>query len=287
MMSGYLLPVQYRQLLEGFLQEDLGQAGDITSQAIFSRDQRGQGVIVSRQTAVLSGIEVAAEVFRLIDPHFEAKACAKDGEIIHKGQAVMELRGSVTSLLAGERTALNLLGRMCAIATLTHEASQQLDGTNCRIAATRKTTPGLRLLEKYAVRCGGGMTHRYRLDDAVLIKDNHVAFAGGVVPAVSKARQFVGHLCKIELEVDSLAQFQELIASGLAVDVVLLDNFSPEQIKQAVHLRQSSHYPVVLEASGGIQIANLRDYAAAGVDVISLGMLTHSAKNIDLGLDIL
>lgn len=282
----YVFPIQFREIVAGALLEDLGQAGDLTGQAIFDPSHQSQGKIVARQAGIAAGLAVATEVFHQLDPHFQAVAQVRDGELVASGQVLATLSGATAVLLAGERTALNFLGRMCGIATMTHQAVQRVAGTSAKVAATRKTTPGLRLLEKYAVKCGGGMTHRYRLDDAVMIKDNHVALAGGVVAAVQKVRAFVGHLTKVECEVDGLQQFQELIESGQLVDVVLLDNFSPEQISTACQLRQERGYQCLLEASGGITLDNLAQYAEAGADVISLGSLTHSARCLDVALDV-
>ena len=283
-----LYPLQYRDLIVRALEEDLGAAGDVTTQAVVPAGKQALGRIVAREAGTLAGIEVAAQVFQLLDPTFQVTIEAQDGSDVTAGQTLLRLHGSAATLLTGERTALNFLGRMCGVATQTRRACREVEGTNALVVATRKTIPGLRVLEKYAVRCGGGGTHRFGLDDGILIKDNHVALAGGVVEAVLAARKFAGHMLKIEVEVDTLDQLRQLLAltesrQDFVVDVVMLDNFTPVQLGQAVELVKGRW---ALEASGGITLANLRSVAETGVDLISLGSLTHSVKVLDVALDV-
>jgi nicotinate-nucleotide pyrophosphorylase (carboxylating) len=224
---------------------------------------------------------MALAAFRILDPEIEIEARAADGEDIEAGAVLAIVRGAARSLLSAERTALNLLGRLCGIATATREMVHLVEPHGARVVCTRKTTPGLRALEKYAVRCGGGHNHRFGLDDAVLIKDNHIAFAGGLRTAVERARGAVGHLVKIEVEVDSLEMLRE--ALDLGVDVVLLDNMTVETLRQAVALARGR---AITEASGGITPETAAAIAATGVDLLSMGWLTHSAPSLDVALDV-
>lgn len=262
------------------LLEDLGRAGDITTDAVIPRDAAMSGVIAARRPGVVAGTDAAALAFRLLDPAVTIVVQRPDGTAVDAGDAVIRLRGPARAILSAERVALNLLCRLSGIATATASLVQAVLPHPARVTCTRKTTPGLRALEKHAVRAGGGANHRFGLDDAVLIKDNHVALAGGVRPAIERARRAVGHLVKIEVEVDTLAQLEEALGAG--IDVVLLDNMTLEELRQAVHMVNGR---AVTEASGRITLANANAIAATGVDILSAGWLTHSAPILDLGLD--
>ncbi len=274
-------PSVYRPLIETAIGEDLGSAGDITTAAVVPHGATATASLNARVEGRLAGLEVAAEVFRFVDPSVTFRGLFDDGADVAAGSTLAEIAGPASSILIGERTALNLLGRMCGIATLTRSVVQAVSGTGVAVAETRKTTPGLRALEKYAVRMGGGANHRFGLDDAVMIKDNHIAVAGGVRAAVASARAHIGHMAKIEVEVDTLEQLAELLDSP--VDVVLLDNMDPATLRRAVEMVDGA---MITEASGGITLDNVRQIAESGVDVVSLGWLTHSAQNLDVGLDI-
>ncbi len=263
------------------LLEDLGRAGDITTDALIPDGQMAEAVIASRKPGVVSGVTVAALAFRLLAPEMKCEIVRADGSRVAPGDVVMRIAGPGRAMLSAERTALNFLCRLSGIATATAELVEAARGTKARISCTRKTTPGLRFLEKAAVRAGGGANHRFGLDDAVLIKDNHVALAGGVVVAVQKARAAVGHLVKIEIEVDTLDQLREVMPA--APDAILLDNMPPDMLREAVGIVAGR---AVTEASGGITLESVPAIAASGVDLISAGWLTHSAKSLDLGLDI-
>ncbi len=264
------------------LAEDLGRAGDITSQATIPASAQATAVIAARRkSGVLSGLGLARKAFELADPALRFEPAARDGDSFAPDAVLARIEGSARGILAGERVALNFLGRMCGIATLTAHYAAAVAHTNARICCTRKTTPGLRAFEKYAVRCGGGVNHRFGLDDAVLIKDNHIAVAGGAIPALRAAKAFAGHLVKIEIEVDTLDQLREVLAEG--ADAVLLDNMSPAQLREAVAMIGGR---MIAEASGGIHLGGLKEVAETGVDLISSGALTHSAPVLDLGLDI-
>ena len=267
------------------LTEDLGRAGDVTAQACIPDGARMRAVVGARKAGVLAGIDCVRLAVLAMDPRASVEIRARDGEAFAAGAVLAEIEGDARALLSAERTALNLLGRLCGVATLTRDYVRAVEGTGARIADTRKTTPGLRALEKHAVVCGGGINHRFGLDDAILIKDNHVAVCGGVEPAVRRAREMAGHLMKIELEVDGLSQLDEALAlvdQGVGPDVVMLDNFSLDDLKTAV-ARAAGR--VTLEASGGVNLSTVRAIAETGVDVISVGALTHSAAALDVGLD--
>ena len=263
------------------LTEDLGRAGDVTGQACIPEGARMRAVFAARQPGVLAGIDCVRLAVRAMDPGARVTLKADDGDAFGAGAIVAEVEADARAFLAAERTALNLLGRLCGIATLTRAYVEAVAGTGARIADTRKTTPGLRALEKHAVVCGGGVNHRFGLDDAILIKDNHVAVCGGVGPAIRRARAAVGHLMKVEVEVDGLDQLDAALAEG--PDVVMLDNFTLPLLREAV-ARAAGR--VTLEASGGINLKTVRAVAETGVDVISVGALTHSAPSLDIGLDI-
>ena len=264
------------------LAEDLGLLGDITTNATVAADARASAVIAARKPGVLAGLQLASAAFRMLDPDIAFAIEHADGAVIAPGAVIARVSGSARALLTGERVALNYLGRLSGIATLTRTYADAVKGTKAKIADTRKTTPGLRAFEKYAVRCGGGQNHRTGLFDAVLIKDNHIVAAGGVAAAIEAARASAGHMVKIEVEVDTLAQLREVLL--FKVDAVLLDNMTTEQLKQAVELIAGR---CLAEASGGVTLGTVRAIADTGVDMISVGALTHSAPNLDLGLDFL
>jgi nicotinate-nucleotide pyrophosphorylase (carboxylating) len=277
-----LNPLLVEEAVRAALAEDFGRAGDITSQATIPAAARARAVIAARKKpGVLAGIALARQAFELVDPTLRFEALAEDGDHFAAGAVLARIEGPARALLSAERVALNFLGRLCGVATLTSHYAEAIAHTKAKICCTRKTTPGLRAFEKYAVRCGGGVNHRFGLDDAVLIKDNHIEVAGGVTPALRAAKDFIGHLVKIEIEVDTLEQLREVLAEG--ADVVLLDNMSPAQLREAVAMIGGR---MKAEASGGIDLASLRDVAETGVDLISSGALTHSAPTLDLGLDI-
>src|SRR5215467_2773414 len=268
-------------IVRAALVEDLGPAGDITTEAIVSEAAEIEAVIAARQPGVVAGLEAACLTFELIDPGLHIERLCRDGGRIARGEAVARISGRARGVLAAERTALNLLSRMSGVATATRALADAIAGTKAKIVCTRKTTPGLRTLEKEAVRLGGGANHRFGLDDAMLIKDNHIALAGGVRPALERARRHPGHLVKIELEVDTLDQLAEALAVG--VDAVLLDNMAPQTMRRAVEMVDGR---AVTEASGRITVETAAEIAATGVDLISSGWITHSAPILDLGLDI-
>lgn len=267
-------------LLERALAEDLGEAGDITTAAVVPPGASARGVVVAREGGVVAGLDIALEVFAMLDPAVTVDQAVSDGDRVAAGTTLATVAGPAGPILSGERVALNLLGRLCGIATRTADLVASVAGTGCRVAATRKTTPGLRALEKYAVMCGGGTPHRYGLDDAVLVKDNHLVVAGGITAAVGAARAAVGHTVVVEVEVVDLAGLDEAIAAG--ADVVLLDNMTPDQVRVAVERADGR---VTLEASGGITPDTIAAYAATGVDLVSLGWLTHSVPTLDVALD--
>ena len=280
---GELIPIHplvYRETIERALLEDLGRGGDLTSEAVIDPRQPAAARIVAREPLRVAGVEVAAAVFRQLDPAVDVVVRSPDGSATVAGTTLLEIRGRAGAILAGERTALNFLGFLSGVATLTGAFVDAVAGTGARVVCTRKTTPGLRALQKYAVRCGGGMNHRFGLDDGVLIKDNHLAVAGGVAAALQRVRVRVGHMVKIELEVDTLEQLAEGLRLG--VDAVLLDNMSPAQLREAVHLVAGR---AITEASGGITLATAAAVAASGVDLLSVGALTHSARCADLSLE--
>ncbi len=270
--------------LSEFLSEDLGR-GDITTQATVPAESRGIGRFLAKEDLILCGLEIAEAVFMNLDPECSPlETVANDGDEIKSGSIFATQKGFADVLLAGERTALNLIQRLSGIATLTRQYVQAIEGTNAHIVDTRKTTPGLRLLEKYAVTIGGAKNHRLGLDDGVLIKDNHISLAGGVKEAVTAAKQKVGHLHKIEVEVTNWHQLREAILAG--ADIVMLDNQTPEEAAKLVEMARNMNDKVLIEASGGMNLENVRDYADAGVDLISVGRLTHSARAYDISFKI-
>ena len=262
------------------LAEDLGRAGDITSDLTVPAEARLTARLVVRKPGTIAGLPVAECAFALVDPSLRVEMNTHDGVLAESGMLLATIEGSARSILTAERVALNFLGHLSGIATATGALVDAVVGTRARIVETRKTTPGLRVLEKYAVRCGGGFNHRFGLDDAVLIKDNHLVAAGGIKPAIARVRAGLGHMTKIELEVDSLAQLEEALSLG--VDTILLDNMSIDDLKRAVAITGRR---AVLEASGNVTLATVRAIAETGVDYISSGAITHSAPNLDVALD--
>jgi nicotinate-nucleotide pyrophosphorylase (carboxylating) len=267
-----------------FLNEDIGR-GDITTQATVLDTVRGAGRFLAKERLVVCGLAIAEAVFVHLDPDCpELEPFAAEGEMVEEGTVFANMKGYASVLLAGERVALNLMQRMSGIATLTREYVKAVEGTNAQIVDTRKTTPGLRMMEKYAVTVGGGKNHRFGLDDGVLIKDNHIALAGGVKEAVMMAKQRVGHLHKIEVEVSHWADLREAVDAG--ADILLLDNQSPDETAKLVEMSRGLNPGVLIEASGGVNLETVRAYAEAGVDLISVGKITHSVKAVDISFKI-
>jgi len=280
--DAFLSPLAIDAAVSRALDEDLGRAGDITSMATIPEPTQAHAILVARQAGVIAGLPLAVATFQTLTPDIRIEAHVRDGASVAAGLQVLTISGPARAVLTAERTALNFVGRLSGIATLTAEYVRHTAGTKLRICCTRKTTPGLRALEKYAVRCGGGFNHRFGLDDAVLIKDNHIAVAGGIRPVLERARKHIGHLVKIEIEVDTLKQLREVLDTGSA-DVVLLDNMDVATLTEAVKMAQGR---VVLEASGGVTLDSIAKIAATGVDYVSSGALTHSAQNFDVAIDI-
>ena len=276
-----LYPILYEPIVRRALEEDLGRAGDLTSDTVLPPGLRAEADVVARKGGRIAGLDAALCAFRLLDPTIEMEVGRADGEDAEAGTTLATVRGPARTILSAERTALNLLGRLCGVATATRDLVAVVAPYGAHVVCTRKTTPGLRALEKYAVRAGGGSNHRFGLDDAVLIKDNHVALAGGLRLAVERARAGVGHLVKIELEVDSLEQLAEALELG--VDVVLLDNMTLDQLREAVGMAKGK---ALTEASGGIRPDTAAAIAATGVDLLSVGWLTHSSPSLDVALDV-
>jgi nicotinate-nucleotide pyrophosphorylase (carboxylating) len=280
--DAFLSPLAIDEAVHRALDEDLGRAGDVTSIATIPEDTPARAIMVARQAGVIAGLPLAVATFQKLSQDIRIEAHVRDGAVVAKGLHLLTIDGPARALLTGERTALNFVGRLSGVATLTADYVRHTAGTKLRICCIRKTTPGLRALEKYAVRCGGGFNHRFGLDDAILIKDNHIAVAGGVRPVLERARKHIGHLVKVEIEVDTLAQLREVLDTGMA-DVVLLDNMDIPTLTEAVKLANGR---VVLEASGGVTQSSIAKIAATGVDYASSGALTHSAPNFDCALDI-
>ncbi|MER9139238.1 carboxylating nicotinate-nucleotide diphosphorylase [Mesorhizobium sp. M0830] len=272
--------VMLEPLVRASLLEDLGRAGDLTTDAIVPKEYQAGTVLVARQSGVVAGLDLAMLAFHLIDPDVEISVERADGCNVVDGEIIASVDGPARAILTAERTALNFLCHLSGIATATASIVAAVRGYGAKIVCTRKTTPGLRAVEKYAVRAGGGSNHRFGLDDAILIKDNHIAIAGGVRPALERARRAAGHLVKIEVEVDTLAQLEEVL--GFDPDAVLLDNMSLPDLRRAVAIVGGR---AITEASGGITSHTARAVAATGVDLISVGRLIHSAPILDIGLD--
>jgi nicotinate-nucleotide pyrophosphorylase (carboxylating) len=266
-----------------FLKEDLGR-GDITTQTVVRGGARARGQFLAKTDFVLCGLEIAEAVFSTLDSSVQLESRVYDGELIQAGTTFAVIEGPATVLLTAERTALNLMQRLSGVATLTKTFVDSVAGSGAKIVDTRKTTPGLRVLEKYAVTVGGGFNHRFGLDDGVLIKDNHIALAGGVKRAIELARRSVTHLMKIEVEVASQSQLKEAIAAK--ADVIMLDNFQPDEIRQAVQMIRAEAPGAIIEISGGVTLASVRELAECGADLISVGAITHSATAVDISLKI-
>jgi nicotinate-nucleotide pyrophosphorylase (carboxylating) len=280
--DAFLSPLEIDAAVTRALAEDLGRAGDVTSLATVPETTSARAVVVARQAGVIAGLPLVAATLRKLAPEIELAGKLRDGAKVAARTTLMTVAGPARAVLAGERVALNFLGRLSGVATATHEFVRRIAGTRMRFCCTRKTTPGLRALEKYAVRCGGGFNHRFGLDDAMLIKDNHIAVAGGIRPVLERAKAAAGHLVKVEIEVDTLEQLREVLEVGLA-DAVLLDNMDAATLRKAVEV-VAGRFP--LEASGGITLETIAAVAATGVDYASSGWVTHSAPSLDVGLDI-
>ena len=274
-------PHMVANAIEAALAEDLGRAGDITTAATIPASAQAEAVIAARKRGVVAGLPLAEAAFRALDPSIRFDAAVADGTRVSPGDVVARMSGPARPILSAERVALNYLGHLSGIATAAAAFSDLVSHTRAKIADTRKTTPGLRVFEKYAVRCGGGVNHRFGLDDAVLIKDNHIAVAGGIGPALRAAKAASGHLVKVEIEVDTLDQLDEVLAEG--ADAVLLDNMTPDVLAEAVRRIGGR---MIAEASGGVTLDTVKAIAESGVDLISTGWITHSAPVLDLGLDI-
>lgn len=272
--------VELKRMFERFLNEDIG-AGDITTNSIVPPDATSKGYIVAREGGVVAGLQLAEMVFQMLDPAIEYRALVRDGQRIEREQVLVEIAGGARAILTGERLALNILQHLSGIASKTAHMVKLAEAGKARIVDTRKTSPGLRMLEKYAVRMGGGHNHRFGLDDAVLIKDNHIKVAGGVKTAVEAARRFCSHTVKIEVEVEDLAGVKEALEAR--ADIILLDNMDPPEMREAVRLVAGR---ALIEASGGLTEDKIKDVAEAGVDLISVGALTHSVKSLDISLDL-
>jgi nicotinate-nucleotide pyrophosphorylase (carboxylating) len=268
-------------LVRAALLEDLGRAGDITTEACVPEGIQATARMVGRMPGIVAGLDLAAMAFHMIEPGLRFTAERTDGTRVAPGQVIAQIAGPARGILTAERVALNFLSHISGIATATRDITETIAHTKCRVVCTRKTTPGLRTVQKYAVRCGGGANHRFGLDDAILIKDNHIAIAGGVRQAVSRARAHAGHLVKIEVEVETIEQLEQALAGK--VDAVLLDNMAPAKLREAVKLVKGK---AVTEASGRITPDNAASIAETGVDLISVGWLTHSSQTLDIGLDI-
>ncbi|MEN0660964.1 carboxylating nicotinate-nucleotide diphosphorylase [Caldifermentibacillus hisashii] len=272
--------LKLKHMLETFLLEDLGD-GDLTSDAIFPVEQRGRGVFLAKEVGVISGLQVIEAVYHLLDPKMEITRYFADGETVTPGDVVAEVIGPVRYILTGERLVLNLLQRMSGIATMTRRCVEVLADPTIHICDTRKTAPGLRMLDKYAVMTGGGRNHRIGLYDGVMIKDNHIAYAGSITKAVQAVREKLGHMVKVEVETETKGEVLEAVSAG--ADVIMFDNRRPEEIKEFVRLVPDH---IITEASGGITLENLASYRGTGVDYISLGFLTHSVKALDISLQV-
>jgi nicotinate-nucleotide pyrophosphorylase (carboxylating) len=280
--DAFLSPLEVDAAVVRALAEDLGRAGDVTSTATVPEGTRARADVVARQAGTISGLPLVDLTLRKLDPSVVITPHHRDGDAVAAKTKLLTIEGDARAVLAAERTALNFLGHLSGVATAAAAFVTLIAHTRARICCTRKTTPGLRALQKYAVRCGGGFNHRFGLDDAILVKDNHIAVAGGVAAVLARARAVAGHLVKIEIEVDTLAQLREVLDAGGA-DVALLDNMSPADMRRAVEMVSGR---LVLEASGGITLATAAAIAETGVDYLSSGAITHSAPNLDVALDI-
>lgn len=290
-----LLPLMAEEQVRAALLEDLGRAGDITTYATIGPEKRARAALNSREDGVIVGVELARAAFRLVDPSVVFEAGVGDGDLVRAGDALIRVEGPARSILSAERVALNYLMHLSGVATYTARFAAEIAHTRARVTCTRKTLPGLRAVEKFAVRLGGGSNHRFGLDDAVLIKDNHIAVAGGVAAAIGAARAYAGHLVKIEVEVDNLDQMRAALAAR--PDAILLDNMGPDLLAQAVGINRAHHGlseadyvatagRVVLEASGNVNLQTVRAIAETGVDFISTSKITMAAPTLDIGLDV-
>ena len=273
--------LKLKQSLQHFFMEDIGD-GDLTSENIFPENEKGEAIIKAKEAGIFCGKKVIETAFSILDPNANVQVFKSDGETVQKGENLAVIKGSICSILQGERVVLNLLQRMSGIATLTKKAVDILNSPRTKICDTRKTTPGLRMFEKYAVRTGGGYNHRFGLYDGVMIKDNHIAFCGSISKAVEAVRKRMGHMVKIEVEVETEEQVREALAAG--VDIIMLDNMSPALMTEMVQLINKQ---ALVEASGNVSAENIRTVAACGVDLISVGRLTHSVKALDISLQLL
>lgn len=290
-----LSPLMVEEQVRAALSEDLGRAGDITSQATIAPDMVAKAELNSREDGVVAGLDLAREAFRLMDPAIVFEAFVKDGDRLSPGTVIARVSGPARAVLSAERVALNFLMHLCGVATHTARFTDEIAHTAAKVCCTRKTIPGLRALEKYAVRMGGGSSHRYGLDDAILIKDNHIAVAGGVAGAIRAARAFAGHLVKVEVEVTTLEELEEALEAQ--PDVILLDNMGPELLRRAVEINRdcaglgdatyaADARRVKLEASGNVNLKTIRAIAETGVDYISTSKITMAAPTLDIGLDV-
>jgi nicotinate-nucleotide pyrophosphorylase (carboxylating) len=280
--DAFISPLAVDDAVTRALDEDLGRAGDVTSIATVPEGTPARAALVARKAGVIAGLPLAAAAFRRLDPAIEIVGHIRDGLAVAANTPLLTIAGDARAVLGAERVALNFVGSLSGIASVTAEFVRRIAHTKARICCTRKTTPGLRALQKYAVRCGGGFNHRFGLDDAILIKDNHIAVAGGIRAVLDRAKKTAGHLVKIEIEVDTLEQLREVLDTGLA-DAVLLDNMDPATMSKAVAMVAGR---LVIEASGGITLASAAAVAESGVDYLSSGAITHSSPNLDVGLDI-
>ncbi|PEM73776.1 nicotinate-nucleotide diphosphorylase (carboxylating) [Bacillus pseudomycoides] len=272
--------LKVRKALESFFLEDIGEK-DVTSQLIFPDNLRAKGTFLAKDTGVFVGTAVIEQGFRLLDDSIQITLHKKDGDFVGKGEILANVEGPIASLLTAERVILNIIQRMSGIATMTRKAVLALESDHTRICDTRKTMPGLRMFDKYAVVCGGGYNHRFGLYDGVMIKDNHIAFAGSITKAVTSVKEKLGHMVKVEVETETEEQVREAIAAG--ADIIMFDNRTPEEVREFSKIVPSA---IVTEASGGITIENLSKYGGTGVDYISLGLLTHSVKALDISFNI-
>ncbi|PEO52308.1 carboxylating nicotinate-nucleotide diphosphorylase [Bacillus pseudomycoides] len=272
--------LKVRKALESFFLEDIGEK-DVTSQLIFPDNLRAKGTFLAKETGVFVGTTVIEQGFRLLDDSIQITLHKKDGDFVEKGEILASVEGPIASLLTAERVILNIIQRMSGMATMTRKAVLALESDHTRICDTRKTMPGLRMFDKYAVVCGGGYNHRFGLYDGVMIKDNHIAFAGSITKAVTSVKEKLGHMVKVEVETETEEQVREAIAAG--ADIIMFDNRTPEEVREFSKIVPST---IVTEASGGITIENLSNYGGTGVDYISLGLLTHSVKALDISFNI-
>jgi len=266
------------RIIENALAEDI-HTGDITTLAVVPERRKARARLTAKEPLVLAGMEAATRVFQLLDPRIRVTPRFADGDLLESGVIIAEILGDAASLLQGERVALNILQRMCGVATLTARYVAAIEGTKARVVDTRKTTPGLRILEKYAVRVGGGINHRTGLYDGVLIKENHIAAAGGITEAIARARAYIPHTMKIEVETETLAEVAEALTAG--AEIIMLDNMDTAAMREAVAMIAGR---ALVEASGGVNLETVREIAETGVDIISVGALTHSARAMDISM---